>query len=266
MKPICSDLVAEYQSLDHLAAGLDKNQWFLATRFFDWTVFDEVAHIVFFDHEALLAIDDPRRFKARARAIMKIVQSEDNWPAHFNPMLGITGPDELLVFWRDIRSRLVQRLQEMAPESRLPWYGPDMRAQAFAAARLMETWAHGQDIFDVLHKKREHTSRLYHVAHMGVITFKWSFTVRGMSPPDIQPRVVLAGPGKQIWKWGKPGTPEQVRGSAQDFCLVVTQRRNVVDTDLKWQGRHVGKWLSMAQAFAGVPQDPPKPGFRIIDS
>lgn len=264
MKSICADLAAEYQALDDLAAGLDKNQWFLETRFFNWTVFDELAHIAFFDHEALLAIDDPVGFKTRARVIMKIVLSEDNWPSHFNPMLGITGPNELLVFWRDTRSRLVQRLQGMAPETALPWYGPDMRAHAFAAARLMETWAHGQDIFDVLHQKRTHFPRLYHVAHLGVITCKWSFTVHGLPPPDIHPRVVLTGPGKKIWEWGEPGAPDQVRGSAEDFCLVVTQRRHVADTDLKWRGRHVEDWLAMAQAFAGIPQYPPKPGVRAM--
>ena len=38
-------------------------------------------------------------------------------------------------------------------------------------ARLMETWAHGQDIADTLGVSRPVTDRLRHVAHLGVRTF-----------------------------------------------------------------------------------------------
>ncbi len=47
-----------------------------------------------------------------------------------------------------------------------------------------------------------------------------------------------------------------VRGSALDFCLVVTQRRNIADTDLAIEGEEAAEWMSLAQAFAG----PPGPG------
>ncbi|MBT7261173.1 MAG: TIGR03084 family protein, partial [Desulfobacula sp.] len=38
----------------------------------------------------------------------------------------------------------------MSPEDRLPWYGPDMSGPSFVTGRLMETWAHSQDVFDAL--------------------------------------------------------------------------------------------------------------------
>jgi len=47
-----------------------------------------------------------------------------------------------------------------------------------------------------------------------------------------------------------------VTGTALDFCLVVTQRRNVADTGLVVTGTLAEEWIGIAQAFAG----PPGPG------
>jgi uncharacterized protein (TIGR03084 family) len=77
--------------------------------------------------------------------------------------------------------------------------------------------------------------------------------------------VELTGPQGELWVWGKEDALEIVRGSADDFCLVVTQRRNVLDTALESRGPGADKWLTIAQAFAGVPQEPPPPGARVVD-
>jgi uncharacterized protein (TIGR03084 family) len=226
---------------------------------------DQVAHIALFDHEALMAIEAPVRFRERAQRILEIIRSEVHWPEQLNPLLGPADPDRLLARWRDTRTRLLGRLRVMAPGERLPWYGPDMTARSFATARLMETWAHGQDIFDTFRIRRINGASLKHVAHLGVATFGWSFRIRGLTAPDVRPRVELSGPSGEHWEWGEPDAENRVRGDAADFCLVVTQRRNVADTRLHFQGKHAGQWLSIAQAFAGVPQDPPGPGIRVID-
>ena len=44
------------------------------------------------------------------------------------------------------------------------------------------------------------------------------------------------------------GRSSAVRGSAEEFCLVVTQRRNLADTHLQCEGDHARQWLAMAQA------------------
>jgi hypothetical protein len=48
-----------------------------------------------------------------------------------------------------------------------------------------------------------------------------------------------------------------VSGSALDFCLVVTQRRHLDDTDLVARTGAARDWLLRAQAFAGPPTDGP---------
>jgi uncharacterized protein (TIGR03084 family) len=144
----------------------------------------------------------------------------------------------------------------MDPSTRLPWYGPPMSAASSVTARLMETWAHGQDIADALGVTRQPTTRLRHVAHLGVATREFSFRLRGLPVPAAPVRVELTAPDGAIWAWGPADAPERVAGSAVDFCLLVTQRRHQADTGLLTSGRAAAEWLAIAQAFAG----PPGPG------
>jgi uncharacterized protein (TIGR03084 family) len=132
---------------------------------------------------------------------------------------------------------------------------------SFLSARLMETWAHGQDVADALGHQRVATDRLRHVAHLGVRTRPFSYLVRGLDLPAGRIDVVLTAPSGELWEWavgeddaGQPAS--RVEGQALDFCLVVTQRRNWSDAGLLVEGDGAAEWLSLAQAFAG----PPGPG------
>ena len=53
--------------------------------------------------------------------------------------------------------------------------------------------------------------------------------------------------------WGPSDAANTVRGPAEDFCLVVTQRRNVKDTGLAVTGPVATEWMTVAQAYAGAP-------------
>ena len=265
MRQITSDLEKQYHEFDNLVHNLNQKQWFLKTPFFQWTIFDQIAHIAFFDHEALLAIENPNKFMERAKGVMSVIISGKSWRKYTNALLGADDPAELMNLWRNIRNRLLSRLSSISPEDRVLWYGPDMSVRSFATARLMETWAHSQDVFDSLKIKRVNGTELFHVAHIGVTTFTWSFLIRKIDAPIIKPRIELTGPSDEQWRWGEPDATERVWGSAKDFCLVATQRRNVKDTDLKWKGNNVAKWLTIAQAFAGVSQQIPAPSVRLVD-
>jgi uncharacterized protein (TIGR03084 family) len=128
----------------------------------------------------------------------------------------------------------------------------------------METWAHGQDVWDLLRRRRPPSLRLRHIAHLGVTTFAWCFVNRGLALPGPVPRVELRGPDGELWSWGEPGQAGLVSGVAEDFCLVVTQRRHVADTGLQIQGDAAARWLVLAQCFAGPPADGPAPGVRLV--
>ncbi len=75
-------------------------------------------------------------------------------------------------------------------------------------------------------------------------------------------RVELEAPGGDRWTWGDQELKDVVAGPAEDFCLVVTQRRHLDDTALTVRGPLAAEWMSIAQAFAGPPTEgrPPRRG------
>ena len=173
----------------------------------------------------------------------------------------LDGP-ALLVRWRECYEPLVEALAKQEPKTRLHWYGPTMSAKSFATARLMEVWAHGQDVWDAMRRPRSGSHRLRAITHIGVSTFGWTFVNRKMPVPTTQPYVELQAPDGEVWTWGEPSATDWVRGSAQDFCLLVTQRRHRSDTGLQWLGDAAEQWTLLAQCFAGAPVDGPGPGVR----
>ncbi|MCX0270363.1 TIGR03084 family metal-binding protein, partial [Nocardia zapadnayensis] len=138
-------------------------------------------------------------------------------------------------------------------DAKVPWFGPPMRPGSMATARLMETWAHGQDVADALGVSREPTDRLRSVAHIGVRTRDFAYTVRELPVPATEFRVELRAPSGELWSWGPVEAPERVTGPALDFCLLVTQRRHPDDLALRTTGAEAARWLTIAQAFAGPP-------------
>ena len=126
----------------------------------------------------------------------------------------------------------------------------------------METWAHGQEVFDILGKKRTENDRIKNIVHLGILTFSWTFKNRNLEPPTSPPYVQLQSPSGKIWEWNDPSSSSQIKGLAVDFSSVVTQTRNILDTNLKVIGDEATHWMSVAQCFAGPPENPPKPNTR----
>ncbi len=157
---------------------------------------------------------------------------------------------------------MAEQLGASDPKRRLPWFGPDMGVPMFTTARYMETWAHGQEIYDLMKFERIHTDRIHNIAVIGVKTFGWTFVNRGLEPPGTSPYVRLVAPSGVVWEWNEPSESERVAGDAIDFCQVVTQVRNVADTKLAIVGEVAHRWMSIAQCFAGSPANPPPPGLR----
>ena len=260
MKAICSDLRAEHEELDALVATLALGQWEMATPFYGWTVREEVEHLLYFDDRAIQAAADADAFKRHLEE--EIGKDWSGMENHYQKTVGERQPLDLLAWWRTERERMVIEMEKHGPKDRLPWYGPPMSALSFATARLMETWAHGQDIFDALKVKRVPSDRLRHIAHLGVSTFGWSYIIHGLEIPQAQVRVELTAPSGELWTWGPEDAPQRITGPANDFCLVVTQRRHADDTDLETKGDTARDWMLKAQCFAGLPEEGPAPGER----
>jgi uncharacterized protein (TIGR03084 family) len=138
-----------------------------------------------------------------------------------------------------------------------------MGVQMFTTARYMETWAHSQAVYDLKQVERQHTDRIKNIVTIGVKTFGWTFVNRQLEVPGPPPFVRLTAPSGAIWEFNDPSDDERIEGTALDFCLTVTQVRNVADTGLKVVGDVANQWMEIAQCFAGGPVDPPAPGYRL---
>lgn len=256
------DLRAEADVVHAFLQTLDDGDWARPTGFKQWTPWDVVAHLHFFDLVSLAALEGGAAFAARRDALMKGMAEGLDGAAFTRRELGDLAAAELLGRWHETCHDMAGRLGEADPRRRLPWFGPDMGVRMFTTARFMETWAHAQEVYDLMRVKRTYTDRIRHVAVIGVRTFGWTFVNRGLEVPGPPPYVRLVAPSGAIWEWNEPSASEYVRGEAADFCHVVTQGRNVADTALEVAGDVASRWMSIAQCFAGGPADPPKPGER----
>jgi len=254
---LLDDLEAEYAVLRAVVGDLADTdpRWDLATPADGWAVRDQISHLAYFDDAGRQAMVDPDAF---ARSVEQLLATTGD-PMDVHLVRGrAMGGDELLGWWDGAHRAMVEAFSNADPASRVPWYGPPMGTLSFISARLMETWAHGQDVCDALGVQRVPTARLRHIAHLGVRARPFSYIVRGMEVPDGRIDVAVVAPDGDTWRWeiGDPsggGPVCAVTGSALDFCLVVTQRRNVVDTDLVVAGDLATDWIAVAQAFAGAP-------------
>jgi uncharacterized protein (TIGR03084 family) len=253
MAALASDLAAETAVTRNLVAGLDEAGWRTPTPAAGWDIADQIGHLAFFDEAAVCSALRPDEFQAElADPQAAGVTDADDVAARFRDRSGA----QVLAWFDAARAELLGTFAGLNPRARLPWFGPAMSAASALTARLMETWAHTQDIADALGVSREPTGRLRHVAHIGVGARAFSYAVRGKTQPPVPVRVELTAPDGTLWTWGPAEAEDRVTGPALDFCLLVTQRRHRDDLALAVEGPTATEWMAIAQAFAG----PPGPG------
>ncbi len=253
MDSLADDLAAETTVLRALLVDLDAAGWDAATPAAGWAVRDQVGHLAHFDDAALASATDPDAFRAELRELAAAgIVDPDAIAARYRDL----PPAELLAWFDASRTRLVDLFRGLDAGLRVPWYGPPMSAASSLTARIMETWAHGQDVADTVGVTREPTDRLRHVAHIGVRAMPFSYALRDRPAPAAPVRVELTSPSGEPWTWGPDDAADRVTGPALDFCLLVTQRRHRHDVDVRAHGPAADEWLDIAQAFAG----PPGPG------
>ncbi|MFE5792139.1 TIGR03084 family metal-binding protein [Streptomyces sp. NPDC056503] len=245
---LLADLRAEGDELDAIVKELSEEQWRRATPAPRWTIAHQIAHLAWTDRAALLAVTDAGGF---AVEVEKALASPERFVDDGAEEGAALPPGELLAGWREGRRLLREALLAVPPGGRFPWYGPPMSAPAMATARLMETWAHGQDVADALGVVREPTARLRHVAWIGHRARDYAYLVRGEQPPAEPFRVELVAPDGESWTYGPEDAAQRVSGDALEFCLLVTQRAHRDDTGLRAEGADAEHWLGIAQAFAG---------------
>ena len=243
---LLDDLVAEQRYLDDALADAPDAVWQEPTPCEGWLVRDVIAHLAEVDEQATAVATG-------APGLSGGGGSEDGFRSAGQDQARALTRVQLVDWWRGCRDRLQAALRPLEPKTRLPWAGPPMSARSFATARLMECWSHGLDALDGAGIAHVDTDRLQHIAHLGFITREFGYRTRGLEPSSEPLRVELALPSGAPWMRGEEDAPNLIRGSAGDFCRVVTQRIHYRDTALEWSGAAAEEFLQVAQAFAGPP-------------
>lgn len=241
---VLAALVAEGDDLDALVTAVD--DWSIPTPAPGWTVAHQIAHLAWSDTNVLSALRTPDAFSAElARAEAEGSEHADKAAAE-----GAAKPRSLLLDeWRAGRADLAAALRDTPWDHASPWYMSEITPALMIPLRLMETWAHGQDVFDAVGVAHPPTDRLQHVALLGVLGRTLSFAAVGLPEPAGPFRVELTAPDGQTWVWGPEAAAQTLRGSAMDFCLGVTRRRPWSETDITATGKDAQKWLELARVF-----------------
>lgn len=254
-----ADFKAECDTLHAVLQGRDDADFERPTQFKDWTVDDVIAHLHMWNHAVNLSVTDETAFDAFVQAFQDA--GRRHFPYTHEWSGGLKG-QALLAAWYGLCADMEPLWRDLDPDLRVKWVGPPMTVRMSMIARQMETWSHGQEVFDVFGVARQDEDRIRNIAELGVRTFGYTFTNRGIERPAVKPFVRLTAPSGAEWTWNEESDTDYVAGPATDFCQVVTQTRNIADVGLEVCGDAANRWMAIAQCFAGGPNDPPPPGAR----
>jgi uncharacterized protein (TIGR03084 family) len=241
VRDILSDLVAEQQFLDQSLQRIPIKIWDMVTPSKPWTVRDTISHLADYEELGADSIAGGDRIKTW--------QNASDLGALRNEAIKkgrAMRPQDVIEWWRGGRAKVVEPLSHMKAESRIEWIAGDMSARTFATYRLMETWAHGLDIYATLGLEVEDTPRIRHICWLGWKTLPYAFKEAG---EDYEPvRVEVIGPGYSKWVYGPDDTDQLIKGSASDWARIAVKRIKPKDTRLKLTGDYAEKAVQVAKA------------------
>ena len=256
------DFVEESEDLEQLLFSINDQDYELETQFKKWTISDILRHLHLFNQAADLTLKDGEMFQKMFLELKSLRANGVSLLETQRRMLDDLSGRQLFEKWREGFRVLGKNYYQSDPKKRVQWAGPNMSARSSITARQMETWAHGQAIYDLFGLDRVESDRIKNIVHLGVNTYGWTFVNRGLAIPEPAPHIKLISPSGDRWEWNEFQEQNIISGFAVDFAQVVTQVRNIADTKLLVEGKSACTWMAIAQCFAGDAEDPPKKGAR----
>jgi len=165
---LIDDLRDECDELHAFVLHIPQGEWREPTAFWRWTTFDQILHLIQVDRFALASVTDAPAFVRFRDESRQAAQAGIELSTQVRTELGHLSKTEVLDLWRSQYLELCDSLAARDAKDRISWFGPDMSVASMIAARQMEVWAHGQDIYDLLCVRREPTSRLRNICDLGV--------------------------------------------------------------------------------------------------
>jgi uncharacterized protein (TIGR03084 family) len=242
VREILSDLVAEQQFLDQFLQRISLKDWDRATPAKGWTIRDTISHLADSEELAAAAIS--------GTADLAPYRSNENLD-ELNQVAVVKGrkmrPQDVIEWWRGGRAKVVEPLSHMKASQRIEWFSGSISARTLATTRLMETWAHGLDIYSAMKAEIEDTQRIRHICWLGWKTLPYAFK---LADEDYVPiRVEVIGPGYAKWVYGPEDAADVIKGSASDFARLVVRRITPDKTRLRVTGDGAEKAMKLARAY-----------------
>lgn len=243
---LLDDLTAEERELQTLLHSIDDDAWLRPTPARGWDVRDTISHLADTDEMAIAtATGIPGSINGRA-AIAASGEDLTYRGVLHGRRLG--GPG-VLEWWEESTHALRLMFEALDPNLRVPW-GIGMRGPSLVTARLMETWAHGLDVYTAVGIAPTDTDRLAHVAWLATRALPYAYTFAGREPPAEPVRVELTLPSGAPWNTGPVDAVNRITGTASEYCRVFVHRMKVADArSLRADGPAATDALSVARAF-----------------
>lgn len=259
------DFKNESDCLYKILDGLPESDLERKTQFKEWSFNTIIRHLHVWNYAANIALSNDvewEKFSDDLKDNFNNGKSLNEFENNFSDQLR---GKKLLEKWKSLYLVITDKFKSEDPKKRVKWIGPDMSVISSISARHMETWAHGQAIFDSLGIRRKNEDRILNIVIIGNNTFNWSYKVNKLDVPKQAPYLKLTSPSGELWEFNNKQNTNYIEGKAEEFCQVVTQVRNIQDVNLAVKGSISEKWMSIAQCFAGKAQSPPKPGTRRLN-
>ena len=257
-----NDFYNENKDLYNILVNLSCKDFETKTLFKEWTFNNIIRHLHVWNYAANLSLAGGSEWNNFLKKLEEHTISGNNLIEFESDFLNGLEGKKLLEVWNSFYKVVSENFINENPKKRVKWVGPDMSVISSISARHMETWAHGQAVYDSLKIKRINNDRIINIVIIGNNTFKWSYLVNQYKVPFEAPFLKLLSPSGIVWEFNNPKNLNRIEGLAEDFCKVVTQVRNIKDVNLIIKGNIANKWMSIAQCFAGNAERPSKPGIR----
>jgi uncharacterized protein (TIGR03084 family) len=228
MREILTDLVKEQQTLDQFLQKINPREWGKPTKAPGWSVKDLVSHLAQFEDLVAEVIEEgvvPDDLIGEAGGFDAFVAQG---PAKGKEMR----PQDVIEWWRLSRARAMDALWSLDEDDRMAWIGGECSAKLVATYRIMETWAHGLDVWDIWGDDEENpvpeTERLAHIAFLAHKLLPLAFERAGETYEPV--RIEVMGPDYAKWSFGPEGAP-RIKGPAMEFARLAVHRSSLAECE-----------------------------------
>jgi uncharacterized protein (TIGR03084 family) len=218
MQTILSNLVAEQQLLDQYLQSIPVRHWNTKTTFKNWDITAHVSYLAGLEDLALNALKKKGTEFNKYKGPKGLEKFEKECIAKGKDMR----PQDVIEWWRISRADVIETLGKSAQGKKLTWWKNEIDCMTFSVTKLAETWSHSLDIYEGMKKDYEDSIRIEHVAMFGWLNAQNASKLNKLKFQDL--RVELIGPEYKAWQFGDENSENSIKGSAGDWCRVVTGR------------------------------------------